>query len=372
MTHKERIEAVYRGETPDQVPFMLDLSHWFYHKNRMPWDLSKSYDEPEYDLIDYHKKKDVGFYLPNLGSFFEVSYPDDVNAITQKSQNGKAITWTLETPSGSISRARVWKDVTYAWGVEHWGIKTKDQLKVLAYALENRTFKFLPEKYQAWVDYIGDLGVCYVGCCNYSGMGQLLNFWMGIEGAMYATMDWPDTVKEVVDKINQSALKLIDVLADSPVEIVVMGDNFSSDLQPPHFYNQWSKSFYDEAIRRLHTAGKFVSVHIDGQLAGAIEMIRDSGADCGDAITPKPMGDLTGQQCRDAAGEEFILSGGVSPDLWLPEVDEDIFKKAVLDWLELKNQSPRLIANVGDQVPPGAVEDRIEIMRDLVDKYGRY
>ena len=34
MTMRERILAVYRGETPDVVPYMLDLSHWFYHKNR--------------------------------------------------------------------------------------------------------------------------------------------------------------------------------------------------------------------------------------------------------------------------------------------------------------------------------------------------
>lgn len=371
MTHKERIEAVYKGQTPDQVPFMLDLSHWFYHKNKFPWDLSKSYDKQECELIDYHKKKDVGFYVPNLGSFFEVSYPDDVNVITEKSEDGKAITWTLETPLGSISRTRAWEDITYSWAYPDWGIKAEDQLGILAYALENRSFKFLSEKYQAWVDYIGDFGVCYV-VLGYSGMGQLLNYWMGVEGAMYATVDWPNTVKDTVDRINHSNLKLVDVLADSSIEFVCMGDNLSSDIQPPHFYEQWSKPFYDETIRKLHAKGKFVAVHLDGRLSGAIEMIRFSGADCGDAITPKPMGDLTAQQCRDAAGNDFILSGGVSPDLWLPDVGIEIFKKAVLDWLELKKQSPRLIANAGDQVPPGADEDRIEIMRDLVDKHGKY
>ena len=59
MTMRERILAVYKGETPDVVPYMLDLSHYFYHKHHKPWDLSKSYDEPEYDLIDYHKKMGV-------------------------------------------------------------------------------------------------------------------------------------------------------------------------------------------------------------------------------------------------------------------------------------------------------------------------
>lgn len=371
MTHKERIESVYRGETPDQVPFMLDLSHWFYQKNQVPWDLSKSYDEPEYDLIDYHKKKDVGFYLPNLGAFYETTYPEDVKITTQKQEDGKAITWTIDTPVGSISRTRIWEDITYAWGIADWGVKEEEQLNILAYAYENRSYKFLDAKYQAWVEAIGDQGVCYI-VFGYSGMGQLLNYWMGIEGTIFATMDWPDTVRDMVDRINRNNLKLIDVLADSPAGIICLGDNFSSDVQPPHFYGEWSKSFYDKAIGRLHAKGKYVAVHIDGRLGGAIEMIRDSGADCGDAITPKPIGDLTAQQCRDAAGDDFIISGGISPDLWLPNVNVEIFKKAVMEWLELRKQSSRLIANAGDQVPPGADEDRIEIMRDLVEKYGKY
>ena len=72
MTLRERIIRVFRGETPDVVPFMLDLSHWFYHKNRMPWDLSRAYLTPEIELIEYHRRHEVGFYLPNLGSFYEV------------------------------------------------------------------------------------------------------------------------------------------------------------------------------------------------------------------------------------------------------------------------------------------------------------
>ena len=277
MTLKERILQVYQGKTPDVVPFMLDLSHWFYHKNQIPWDLSKSYDKPECELIDYHREKGVGFYMPNLGSFFEVSYSDNVKAGRQKSEDGKAITWSFETPLGKIDRTRIWEEGSYSWGIRDWGIKTQQQLKILGYALGNRTYRFLLEKYQAWIDYIGDMGVCYIGF-GHSGMGQLLGYWMGIEEATYATFDWPDTVHEVVDQINHNNLKIADMLTESSAEFILMGDNFSSDIQPPSFYNQWSKSFYDEAITKLHNAGKFVAVHIDGRLAGSIEMIRDSGA----------------------------------------------------------------------------------------------
>jgi hypothetical protein len=116
MSIRDRILSVYRGETPDYVPYMLDLSHWLYHRNQMPWDLSRAYEKPEYELIDYHKKAGVGFYLPNLGTFYSVSYTGDVVAEVRKDFPGgiPEITWRLTTPIGSIERKRVWEEASYS------------------------------------------------------------------------------------------------------------------------------------------------------------------------------------------------------------------------------------------------------------------
>jgi hypothetical protein len=371
MTTRERIKAIYRGETPDIVPYMLDLSHWYYHKHRLPWDLSVAYERPEAELIAYHRRVGAGFYMPNLASFYQVHYPASVRTSLIRSADGQTITWGLETGSGRIERTRIWEEDSYSWGIREWGVRTEAGLRVLAEALENRSYSFEVAKYQAWIDAIGDLGVCYVGT-GYSGLGQLLNYWMGIEGTMYGMMDWPETMRDTVERINANNLRLIDVLAATPATFIMMGDNFSSDIQPPHLFTEWSRAYYTEAIRRLHAAGKYVAVHIDGRLGGAIRMIRETGADAADAVTPTPMGDLSPAACRDEAGPDFILSGGVSPDLWLPETPVRIFEAKVREWLALKSRSPRLIANAGDQVPPGAEEARIQIMRDIVNSEGVY
>jgi hypothetical protein len=373
MTQRERILAVYRGEMPDVVPYMLDLSHWFYHKYHMPWDLSQSFETPETELIDYHKRANVGFFIANLASFYATQYRDDVVAETVQDRGGDqtAITWRLSTPLGSIERERVWEEKTYAWAIKRWGVKSEQDLRILGYALASRTYVPLWDHYKAWADYAGDCGVIYIGF-GYTAIGHLLNLWMGTAPLIYATYDWPDTMHEVVAQINDNALDLVDLLATSPAEVVIMTDNFSSDLQPPHFFAEWSRPFYVEAIRRLHAAGKYVAVHIDGKLRGSLRMIRDVGADCADAVTPVPMGDLTPEECRKEAGPDFILSGGVSPDLWLPETSTERFTQAVVDWLEMKRHGPSLIASAGDQVPPGAVEGRIELMGELVEQYGKY
>ena len=371
LTMRERILAVYRGETPDRVPFMLDLSHWFYHRHRRPWDLSAAYEEPEYDLIDFHREAGVGFYMPNLGSFYSTSYSPDIKASVEKSPDGRTIVWRFETPLGTIQRSRQWMDQTYAWGITEYGVRNERDLAVLARALGNRTFAPKWDHYLRWREYVADIGVVYLPM-PYSAMGQIMHYWMGIENVVYASCDWPQELKETVDRINHNNLQLIDLLCESPAEIVIMGDNFSSDIQPPRFFDQWSRIYYTEAINRLHRAGKFVAVHIDGRLRGALKMIRETGADCADAVTPLPMGDLTPGECREEAGAKFILSGGVSPDLWLPGADIGSFERAILDWIALKEKNPRLIANAGDQVPPGASEDRIRLMRDMVETHGKY
>jgi hypothetical protein len=373
VTPRERILSVFRGETPDAVPCMLDLSHWYTHHFREPWDLSAAYEEPDHGLLEYHRRTGAGFYIANLAAFYTTHFPDDVQTSTRKHSVGgaPAITWRLETAHGAIERTRVWEERTYAWGMHTWGIRTAQDLAVFTDAMARRSYTPRWDRHAAWTRAVGDNGIVYISP-GYSAMGHLLNYWMGIERAMYATVDMADTVHAAVDAVNANGLELIDLLAGSPAEVVLMGDNFSGDVQPPRFFDTWSRDFYTEAVRRLHRAGKRVMVHIDGRLRGAIGMIRNTGADGGDAITPTPMGDLTPAQCRDEAGPDFILSGGVSPDVWLPNVPVEVFRRKVLDWLALRQAGPRLIAAAGDQVPPGADEDRIRLMVELVEAHGRY
>lgn len=371
MSLRERILSVYRGETPDAVPYMLDLSHWFYHRHALPWDLSRAYEAPESELIDYHKRMGAGFYLPNLASFIDVAYGEDVRATVTKSADGREIAWEFDTPLGSIRRTRRWNDQTYAWGIAEWGASTERDLRVLAYALGSRTYTPRWDRYRAWTECVGECGVVYA-VFAYSGMGHVLNAWMGIENTVYAAADWPEALGEVIARINENNLRCIALLAESPVDVVLVGDNFSSDIQSPAFFDTWSRKYYEAAIRLLHDGGKYVAVHIDGRLNGLLDTFRGLGADCADAVTPGVGGGLTPDQCREEAGPSLILSGGVPPHLWLPDTPLDDFKAAVRRWLDLKKNSPRLIANAGDQVPPNACEDRIEVMRDMVEEFGRY
>jgi hypothetical protein len=294
-------------------------------------------------------------------------------AVTTEKRPGQGapeIIWRMETPSGCIERARVWEEQTYSWPISRWGFSGEAGLRVFQEAMSRRRFVAHWDRFLQWDRCVGDAGVVYFPF-GYSAIGHLLNYWMGVEGVVFATQDFPQALRETVDSVNANLLELVDLICTSPAQVVIMGDNISSDVQPPSFFNRWSRAFYQEAVGRLHAAGKYVAVHIDGRLRGALRMVRDTGADCADAVTPGPMGDLTPTECRAEAGNSFILSGGVSPNLWLPEVPIGVFEAKVMEWLAQKPATFRFIANAGDQVPPGAEERRITLMRDLVEEHGR-
>jgi uroporphyrinogen-III decarboxylase len=281
------------------------------------------------------------------------------------------ITWTIETPIGRIRRKRLWQEESYSWNVSEWGISTAQDLRVLADALSRIEFKPAFERHHQWSAALGDLGLLYMSI-GYSAMGQLLNYWMGIEKTMFAAADMPEVLEDVVEAINTRLLDCVDLLCTGPAEVIILGDNFSSDVQSPRFCRTWSARFYREAFRRIQAAGKFSAVHVDGRLKGLLREFGGIGCNCIDAVTPAPMGDLTPQQCREEAGPDLILSGGVPPSVWSETASDDDFRRAVGEWLEIRKLSPRLIAAAGDQVPPKTPEHRIEMMRDLVERTGRY
>lgn len=369
MTERERLLAVFRGDTPDRVPFFLDLSHWFYQKNRVPFDLSQALMEPDWPLLDYHRKAGAGFYAPNLISFYDASYPPDVHATTtkQETEYGPEITWRIETPVGAIERRRRWEEESYSWSISHWGVSTVEELRVLAYALSRLRFRPAFHRYDEWKRAVGDLGVLYLPL-GYSAIGHILSYWAGVERTIYLAADAPAEFEACVSAINHNLLGCVDVLCKSPAEVIFLGDNFSSDIQSPRFFQRWSAPFYRETVRRIRQAGKFSAVHVDGRLSGLLGAFAEVGVDCIDAVTPAPMGDLTPEECREQAGPQLILSGGVPPPAWIEPASDDDFRDAVHDWLAIRSQSPRLVAAAGDQVPPGALEHRIAIMREMVEQ----
>lgn len=374
MTPRERILAVYNGKKPDRVPYMLDLSHYYLHKFQLPWDLGTGAPKVDTGLMDFTKKMGAAFYCPQMAHFWDVEYANDVKSSSStRVVNGvPEISWRFDTPIGSIERIRVWEPGSYSWAIKKWGVTDEKDLEVLAYAMASRRYTPKPQNYEDWANYIGEDGLVYMNTA-YSAIGYLMNYWMGVENTIYASYDFEDELEECVTKINNNILEMVEMMASEfSAPVILTGDNFSSDVQSPAFFERWSKDYYKKAYEIIHSHGKKAAVHIDGKLKGAITMLKNVGVDCIDAVTPGSVGGCTAADARAEAGNDLILSGGIPNELWYDYSPMSSFENAVKEWLALKDISPALIAAAGDQVPPGALEERICRYGELVEEYGYY
>ena len=90
-------------------------------------------------------------------------------------------------------------------------------------------------------------------------------------------------------------------------------------------------------------------------------------------VTPAPMGDLRPpRQCREEAGPDLILSGGVPPSVWIePATDED-FRTGCRELAGDSQAEFEADSGGGRPGPPKTPEHRIEMMHDLVERTGYY
>ena len=370
MSLRERVLAVYRGETPDVVPWFGDLSHWHVANRGVKW-LPFMTDVRDTGMIDLHRQVNCGVYL-NMGQFFDVVFDGEVQQTQGLLADGMTTTWRLETPIGVIEELRRFEEASYSYNIVQRAVRTLDDVKVFAYAMSRR--RYLPrfERYHEWSAICGDLGLP-VASLSYSGLGFLISRFMGIAATVYALNDWPTEMRDAIDAVNDNCLQGLDMLLQGPPEVLILGDNFSSDVQSPRLFERWSAAFFREAARRIHAAGKHVAVHVDGRLRGLLRAMADVGMDCIDAVTPAPGGDLTPEECRAEAGPDLILWGGIPPALWSrTNRSDERFIAAIHRWLDLRSRSPRLVLAPGDQAPPDTDRYRIEMVAEICEEHGRY
>ena len=101
------------------------------------------------------------------------------------------------------------------------------------------------DRYDQWSAALGNLGLLYMPV-GYSAMGQLLNYWMGIEKTMFAAADMPKVLEEVTEAIRTRLFDCVDLLCTGPADVILLGDNLGSDVQSPRFFRKWSATFYRE------------------------------------------------------------------------------------------------------------------------------
>lgn len=358
MTPRQRLLAVYRGQTPDRVPALADLSYWHAAHGGgkfIPGHTDGANSDKIPRLIELHRRCDAAIHL-NLGSFYGEHFDETVRV--RSGMDGEQYRHRFETPVGAVEEVRRWSEITYSWPIVQHMVRSAADLKVIRYIFEHVSYSARWDAFREVDELVGDIGLPLVQV-PYTGMGFLISRYAGVEQTVMLAMDEPDELEQTVATINAAHEKVMRLMADGPSQVLFHSDNLSADVQSPRWLERYSGPYYRRMAAIAHEYDKPLVVHIDGRLRGLLRAVGEMGIDGADAVTPAPWGDLTPQQCRDEAGERFVLSGGVPPSSFLPGVPLKTLDEQIDAWLELRHRSAALIIAPGDQLPPDGELDRV-------------
>jgi hypothetical protein len=358
MTPRERLLAVYRGQVPDRVPALADLSYWYAAHGGgkfIPGKTDGANAEKIPRLLDLHRQTGAAIHL-NLGTFYREHYDGSVRV--ESGISGEHYRHRFETPVGVIEEIRQWSPVTYSWPIAHHMVRGVEDLKVVRYLFEHVRYTTCWDEFRQVEHVVGDIGLPLVQS-PYTGLGFLMSRYAGVEQTVYLAMDEPEQFGETIATINAAHERVFTLLAGGPSQVLLQSDNLSSDVQSPLWLERYSGVYYRKMAQIAHAHGKPLVSHLDGRLRGLLRTLAAMGIDGADAVTPSPWGDLSPQACRDEAGPAMVLSGGIPPDSFRDEVPLGILDRQIEAWLDLRRQSPALIIGPGDQMPPDGQIERV-------------
>lgn len=190
---------------------------------------------------------------------------------------------------------------------------------------------------------------------------------MGVENAIYALFDCTKTVEKYFQALNECHNRLMDVINSCPIEIINFGDNLHGGTLSPELFKKYVLPAYQQRCRCLHKAGKFVHSHWDGDTKSLLPFAQQTGLDGIEAITPKPQGDVTLEEIKEALGDKMFLIDGIPAILFDKTYPVSMLEDCTHRLIELF--APRLILGISDEISSRGDIERVRVVGEIVADY---
>lgn len=343
----ERIKAVLSGRRPDRVP-------WTIYSMLLPRGKFE------------REMRDMGLGIVSGCSVCKSSAP---NVRVETRTEGDYVYATYHTPVGKASSViRTGLKFQSPGGsaiVEHL-VKGIDDIKVLKFMIEDTVYEPDYENYGQLEDEIGSDGIVTSGI-GYTPLMEIIINQMGFK--TFATMLFrhPEAVEELVEVLGRKQTEALRILADSPVEIVSLGDNIDGVFVSPHLFEKYLLPYYNEYSSLLKGKGKVVMSHMDGRLRVLKDLIAKTKLDVIEAFTPPPMGDLPLKDARSAWRDKVIWIN-FPEEILLRSADE--IRNFTVHLLEEIAPGDGFIIGITEDINPEHFRKGIRIVTETIFKYG--
>ncbi len=307
----------------------------------------------------------VSARLYEFNACLERRFPDDVKQYS-RALNERQTEFIIETPLGTVNTIYSRNTSNAGQMPTKWWIEDEKDLAIWGYLEENSEYSFNMDTYNRLQQEIGHLGIPTMFLPRPNFQHMFIEA-CGVENTYYLQADSPDELEAYFAAHSRGHDKMLKVVADCPIECINYGDNLHCGILPPYLFEKYIIPEYQKRGEVLHKAGKFIHSHWDGDVAGFLPYAKTCHLDGIEAITPKPQGDVTVEQMKEALGDEIYLIDGLAAVLFSDIYPIEMLKEQTTQLLNLFEG--QLVLGISDEFPSDGNLERIKIVRDMVEDW---
>ncbi len=278
----------------------------------------------------------------------------------------KLIRRTIKTPVGEVWQV-LEPDPAYEtsnWIHEHF-VKGPDDYRAMEYYYRDMIFRDNVDAIREAQRRVGGDGIVFLRIAK-SPIQEMLYQMMGLERF---ALDYQER-RDLFDSLHATMAKryeeLYDFAAESPAEILQLGDNIYSDVVGRERFRQYLMPEYRKVMERTAGTGKRLAVHMDGNLRSLQPDIAESSFDIVEAMTPPPMGDVSIRDARTSWPQKALWINFTSPmHIESPDVIEAHTRELVAEAGTKKG----FAIGVTEDAPVEALEKSLAVIARVLNDY---
>jgi hypothetical protein len=331
------------------------LEYWYdVNRNRrtLPPPLQKA---TLIDVYDYCHAS-----IRYFGDGLRVRYSN--SNVTEEWIDRRSLRRSWRTAAGTLTEVVRYDEWRLSGYHTEYKVKQREDFPILEALLRDEEWYWDQQAHELDLARIGDRGSPQF-YYRRSPIQALFIEHMGFERAIYALHDYPETVEHYVDVASRADDGLYDTLCRCPVRILNFGENIDAHANPPPIWQAHLLPYYQRRIAQLHSAHKWVHIHVDGAMKPLLGNLAQAPWDGIEAATPRPQGDVTLEEIRSVVGDGVLLDG-VPAVYFLSWYSLETLIECVKRVVELFH--PRLVLGISDELPPDGDIERVRLVGEMV------
>ena len=386
---RERVRAVLSGQKPDRHPFIDRLELW---QKGLSHTRGLHADYAHLTLNEAHRKVGIGRqkmqspYAVRLrgveatitfnGAPLDrqidpvVSRFPDVDSLVSGDRLGETHI-RLHTPAGALTLHYVMLEEMLATGARAYldkhPITNDDDYKVVEYILERVEFVPLFDEFRAMQAQVGEHGYV-IPMIERIPFQQLLIDYFDSVSFFYALHDSPAAIARLLTLLDARVSDTIGRLAGLDELYVEFGDNLEGSMTNPNLFRQYALPAYQRYTEMLHSQGKRVGSHTDGNLHSLLGLLAQSGLDVCESVAAAPLVPYPFAEIWAAWPNGPIIWGGIPTPLLEARTPEAEMRAYVQGLLEMVGDRP-IIFGVSDMVLPVNEIERVAWIAQTIEAY---